>query len=919
MLKKDLSLWVLWLLLAHSVICVSAGCGSNGCNAGQYCSGNCVDCSAGRYTSTSNQNSCTACNAGKSSSSGSTSCTDCTAGKASTSGGPCTICSAGTVSAAGAASCSNCDPGTSSTAGSGSCVDCTAGKYSTSGGLCTDCSPGFFSATKSSTCTVCSVGSFQDASAMSYCDNCPVGTFQNKTGMSFCSSCPQGTFMNSTGYSYCFGCPPGRTGLGLNGLISSSGCTACLAGTYSTGTAVPCTDCSPGYKSSVQASSCDACVTGSYSAVSQADRCIFCPIGNFQDLTAQTSCKLCDPGKYRNTQGNANCLSCDAGQYVSTSGSTTCDVCVAGSYQPVTSQSSCFLCPDGWSTNGTSGSVNCTQCKKGWFAVSGTPSCQPCQSGLFSIQTNVSSCLSCYPGSFSLSNSTSCTYCSPGYYSNATASSFCTSCEPGRYSNRTNQTVCVICKGGYHAGANSTVCSQCDQGTYSLDEAPVCSFCPIGHFMNASFQTYCYSCPTLSTTRFTKSADRKDCLCLEDYYGNPGRYIPCKVCQKEIPSITCPLGTIEPYIGYGYFRDPIDPGKPVQCLPPYACQLTGNLNVTPCTSGYTGYACGSCIQYVSYRSGFTCRFCPSAVSRTATYTAIILVLIALIIWMMFSKQGTPPDIKVLLQALQTIGLYPRISINWPENFLGLTTVLSLTSINLDLFAPDCTVNVGFWVKYYVKMCFPVIIGSGAMLTYYPAKYVLSLCKNPNVDLHGKLIDKMIPLSVALLSGLYTLLISAAFDPFHCKLRSGDVFVLANEPSFECYGEEWTKRLPSTVSFAFIYAVILPAVLGWLLFKHRNDLNSSRVQTRYGVLYLYYRGRCYWWEIVLMLKRVSPPFSTAGLTLLKALFFIALEFAGDVQKSQTKVFLCISFMIGFIGIHMVVNPFILQSRNSLSVV
>jgi hypothetical protein len=40
------------------------------------------------------------------------------------------------------------------------------------------------------------------------------------------------------------------------------------------------------------------------------------------------------------------------------------------------------------------------------------------------------------------------------------------------------------------------------------------------------------------------------------------------------PTISCPFGTVSPYLGEGYFRDPNDPGKPVQCIPSYACQLS---------------------------------------------------------------------------------------------------------------------------------------------------------------------------------------------------------------------------------------------------------------------------------------------------------------------------------------------------------
>jgi hypothetical protein len=52
---------------------------------------------------------------------------------------------------------------------------------------------------------------------------------------------------------------------------------------------------------------------------------------------------------------------------------------------------------------------------------------------------------------------------------------------------------------------------------------------------------------------------------------------------------------------------------------------------------------------------------------------------------------------------------------------------------------------------------------------------------------------------------------------------------------------------------------------------------------------------------------------------RAAFFMALEFAGDAQKGQTKVFLSISVILGFTGLHVVANPFVLQQRNTLNVV
>jgi hypothetical protein len=273
--------------------------------------------------------------------------------------------------------------------------------------------------------------------------------------------------------------------------------------------------------------------------------------------------------------------------------------------------------------------------------------------------------------------------------------------------------------------------------------------------------------------------------------------------------------------------------------------------------------------------------------------------------MMFSKKDLPPNLKILLHALQTIGMYPRIFSNWPQNFLGFASLLSLSNINLDLFAPDCAVKADFWAKYYVKMFLPAIIGIGAVITYKPARYLLVKCsrRNDSFDIDPR--NKIISLSLALVTRLYTLLISSALDPFHCSQVSETVSVLANDPSTQCYGTRWYRNLPAVGIFVLLYCVAVPTFLAWKLFQYRNKLDTPEMKARFGVLYIHYRRNCYWWEILLMLKRAAV--------------FMALEVTQDADKSQSKVFLSIAVILAFTSVHVVVDPFVVQRKNALTIV
>jgi hypothetical protein len=167
----------------------------------------CVECGAGKYSTTTGaavESTCTACPVNSQSPSASTICV-CMAGYTGPDGGQCLACVVSKYKAAtGSASCTDCATNsghawTAQTAATRcvcnlgftgpdgeACVACAAGKYKAGFGSapCTDCGAGKYSKASPSSLAVA-------ASDESTCVACGAGTYVATTGASGCIACPQ--------------------------------------------------------------------------------------------------------------------------------------------------------------------------------------------------------------------------------------------------------------------------------------------------------------------------------------------------------------------------------------------------------------------------------------------------------------------------------------------------------------------------------------------------------------------------------------------------------------------------------------------------------------------------------------------------------------------------------------------------------
>jgi hypothetical protein len=226
---------------------------------------------------------------------------------------------------------------------------------------------------------------------------------------------------------------------------------------------------------------------------------------------------------------------------------------------------------------------------------------------------------------------------------------------------------------------------------------------------------------------------------------------------------------------------------------------------------------------------------------------------------------------------------------------------------MDLFAPECTVPMDYWSKYYAKMfLLPVLFCVMGLLFFLRNMYSRRLPQearpaSSSMDLFTKLRwrmhNKRIPIATRIRAGfkllvpmmttasitLYTYLVSNSLSPFNClasRSSSGEViYFMVGNPTARCYDSEWNSHLLSVVFFSFVYGVVFPVAILIEFFKHRNGIDEPDFGFRYGSLIFLYKRVYFFWELVSMLKRASFVVATQFLSSQANLY--AVKFASTI--------------------------------------
>jgi hypothetical protein len=396
---------------------------------------------------------------------------------------------------------------------------------------------------------------------------------------------------------------------------------------------------------------------------------------------------ICDSNEIFNT---SKCIRCPYGRMASDLIDSALEVC-----QPLCIEGAvwdgmkCLNCSAG--KFGIAQNSECKSCLPGYFSQNSTNSaCSPCLAGFYTENFGFTYCDTCLAGYYSREQkASSCLPCSLGSISTTNGSSFCVSCISGTYSSKDKQTFCELCSPGFYAPLNeSSRCIPCSSGSISPKASSKCLECPIGKYSGIEESNVCIDCGNNTETQRTGSKSLSECFCKSEYYGNPLVGISCLECVKA-PQIRCYSNSTYPSISSGYFRSPQNPNLVLECIPHVACLETNSDSLeTPCSIGYTGWICGSCVPFDFYKLGSSCLPCPSYTSKILI-GLILAIICTAFIWKLFKLKDFYEviDLKVIVFWIQIIALFPQLSSSWPPILKSFFRFLSVISFDIDIASP----------------------------------------------------------------------------------------------------------------------------------------------------------------------------------------------------------------------------------------
>ncbi|KAJ5073972.1 g protein-coupled receptor-related [Anaeramoeba ignava] len=603
-------------------------------------------------------------------------------------------------------------------------------------------------------------------------------------------------------------------------------------------------------------------------------------------------------------------------------------------------------CPQGEYSSGFD--KTCHGCGEGNYNdIIGASKCQPCPEGNFSNQTGQSQCQPCSPGSYQQSTEqTSCSLCEIGTYTSKNGSAHCIQCQQGYYNTENGSTNCSVCKKGYYSqlpsqcipcptGEYSSIegsftCYYCPAGSYSSKEgASSCSTCPSDTYQKEIGQESCIDCPTNSGTSGVGSSSEKDCLCSIGYYGEYGS--SCKLCPSG--GICDDIGVVVPDAEPGYWHSSSDPTSFFQCAVSAACPGGGtdtcNENI-----GYSGNLCAVCLSGF-YKFGGECMKCPQNQNNRLILMSFFVILLCLFLFIIARKvKNYFASFSIMFSFFQVLAVIAGLKANWPDSINSTWRSLSVFNFNIDYLAVECTVPLTYTQKWWICMSFPFILFFVLLFVYLVvflhsktiekcgSKFMNkfpSFCERPTRQTTNKylyifswarfkfsqlfthgfgreqrktLYNNLINSYSTILSFLYLFLSYKVLQVFDCRKQSSGVYLFEPDTSLFCYHEWWMRLLPWAILFFVIYVVGIPLTLAILFFVSSKKMDEKTFDLHFGLLCARYTKRWFFWEIVIMIRKLFMTISQLFFSfdaILQLVVSVVILLASLVLQVQTKPF------------------------------
>ena len=343
---------------------------------------------------------------------------------------------------------------------------------------------------------------------------------------------------------------------------------------------------------------------------------------------------------------------------------------------------------------------------------------------------------------------------------------------------------------------------------------------------------------------------------------------PTEGCQDCPTGAVC-LGRAQMVPEAGYWRSAPTTALFWKCPNADAClgsNTTGLLSLTgDCAEGYYGNMCNGCLSGFSRTARAICAKCPDQVINI---TRIIGVAIAAVLVVAFlikmslvsahkARSHYSIYLKIFVNYLQLVTVTAAFNLAWPSYVLEVFKAQeSAGNVSEQVFSFDCFHNSGqldnqqqvLFIKIVLIVFIPVIIFALSTLFWL----LIALFRNNYRCLKYELVNSM----VVMFFLAHPSIIRMLFDMFNCREVDPGQFWLNSYLNIRCWDAlHYRYAMAAALPGVVLWGICTPAGALVFLVRYRKMLDSVDIRVRLGFLYNGYHAQKYYWEFVILYRKV----------------------------------------------------------------
>lgn len=439
----------------------------------------------------------------------------------------------------------------------------------------------------------------------------------------------------------------------------------------------------------------------------------------------------------------------------------------------------------------------------------------------------------------------------------------CVACPAGSASAGGSYTsvYCELCKAGTYAEPAAARCTTCAEGLRPNADATACDACPANHFSVPGMAT-CKQCPAAGVNCaggklailpgvWSRESTMRDIGPTTEFYPCLNEDA-CIVRERRVPI----NNTLQGGLGAS--------GA--------ASELVVELE---CREGHTGLLCAECKDGYAMQGGLCAKCWDPALSASVAAMALVAIITGATV--LIRRSVRPVDsssiiLRMAINYLQMNAIMGDFSIRAPALFREVTGYGNSVSngVSLELFPVQCTAPFSYTQKFWIYSVLPLLVAVIPWVVILGRPFVVAQIKRlrrfgreaePNALKAPRLRFRMNTeqrrlwqVSVLVLLFLIHAKISTEMlSMFHCyPTKIYGMQVLQSDVNTGC----WTLMYSTVAGLAVVaYAFGIPATAFFLLYRNRAKLRTPLFRARLGFLYDGYTPVHYFWESVVVTRKV----------------------------------------------------------------